>query len=111
MAKLRVLLTGATGYIAGQLLPAFRERYDLRMIDTRREDGSGRPVDGIEVMDLLAASPTDLQAAFTGVDVVVHAAYLRPDGSDPQAQYDGEKRNVDMMQRVYQAALDHGVRR
>ena len=24
-----VLLTGATGYIAGQLLPALRERYDV----------------------------------------------------------------------------------
>ena len=37
----RVLLTGATGYIAGQLLPAFRERYDLRLIDVRETDASG----------------------------------------------------------------------
>ena len=44
MAKLRVMLTGATGYIAGQLLPAFRERYDLRLIDSRVENGVGQAV-------------------------------------------------------------------
>jgi hypothetical protein len=111
MAKVGVLLTGATGYIAGQLLPAFRERYDLRLIDARREDQSGQPVDGVDVVDLLTASPADLVPFFAGVDVVVHTAYHRPDGSDLQTEYDGERRNVDMMQRVYQMALDLGVRR
>jgi len=111
MAKLQALLTGATGYIAGQLLPALRERYDLRLIDTRRENGAGQPIDGVEVIDLLTASSADLKAVFTGLDVVVHSAYQRSDGSDPQSQYDGERRNIDMMQRVYQMALDYGVRR
>jgi hypothetical protein len=111
MAKLQALLTGATGYIAGQLLPAFRERYDLRLIDTRRENGAGQPIDGVEVIDLLTASSADLKAVFTGLDVVVHSAYQRSDGSDPQSQYDGERCNIDMMQRVYQTALDYGVRR
>jgi hypothetical protein len=111
MAKVGVLLTGATGYIAGQLLPAFRERYDLRLIDARREDQSGQPVDGVDVVDLLTASPADLVPFFAGVDVVVHTAYHRPDGSDLQSEYDGERRNVDMMQRIYQMALDLGVRR
>ena len=111
MAKLRVLLTGATGYIAGQVLPAFRDAYDLRLVDTRRENAAGRPVDGVEVIDILGADPTDLARAFDGIDVVVHCAYHRPVGADPQSQYDGERRNVDMMQRVYQLALDHGVRR
>ncbi|WP_020579780.1 NAD-dependent epimerase/dehydratase family protein [Actinopolymorpha alba] len=102
--KKRVLLTGATGYIAGQLLPEFRERYDLRLVDVR-------PGDGVEVADLLAGAAGDLGRLFEGVDVVVHTAYHRPAGDDPQARYDGERRNVDMMQRVYQLALDHGVRR
>ncbi len=47
--KPRVLLTGATGYIASQLLPAFRERYDLRLLDVREENGSGDRVEGVEV--------------------------------------------------------------
>jgi nucleoside-diphosphate-sugar epimerase len=111
MSNPRVVLTGATRYIASQLLPAFRERYDLRLIDARREDGSGQTVDGVEVVDLLAASPADLEPFFCGADVVVHAAYQPPAGYDPQSQYDGERRNVDMMQRVYQMALTYGVRR
>ena len=28
MAKLKVLMTGAAGYVAGQILPTFRARYD-----------------------------------------------------------------------------------
>ena len=111
MAKLRVMLIGATGYIAGQLLPAFRARYDLRLIDSRVENGDGQAVSGVELFDLLSASAADLQGIFAGVDVVVHAAYHRPAGPDPQSQYDGERRNIDMMQLVYQTALDQGVRR
>jgi hypothetical protein len=111
MSKLRVLLTGATGYIAGQLLPSFRERYDLRMIDVRQENRSGQPVAGVAIADLLADDTAALEALLSGVDVIVHAAYHRPAGDDHQSQYDGERRNIDMMQRVYQLALDHGVRR
>ena len=111
MTKPRVLITGATGYIAGQLLPAFQERYDLRMIDVRTEDRNGQTVAGVERADLLADASERLAPLFAGVDVVVHCGFHRPTGDDPQARYDGERRNVDMMQRVYQLALDHGVRR
>src|SRR5688572_3311739 len=99
MPKLRVLLTGATGYIAGQLLPAFRERYDVRLIDVRGENRAGQPVAGVAVVDLLADDRSTLEPFITGVDVIVHAAYHRPAGTDQQAQYDGERRNVDLMQR------------
>jgi len=111
MPKLRVLLTGATGYIAGQLLPAFREHYDLRLIDVRPETSAGQPVAGVAIGDLLAADTATLEPFFAGVDVIVHAAYHRPTGTGQQAQYDGERRNVDLMQRIYQLALDRGVRR
>ncbi len=33
MAKRTVLITGATGYIASQMLPRFREIYELTLID------------------------------------------------------------------------------
>src|SRR5918997_2178546 len=110
-AKPRVLLTGATGYIAGQLLPAFRERYDLKLLDVRGEDRSGSPIDGVEVTDLLGEDRGVLERLFSGVDVVVHTGHHKPSGGDPQSRYDGERRNVDMMQRVYQLALEGGVRR
>ncbi|HET9223626.1 MAG TPA: NAD(P)-dependent oxidoreductase [Roseiflexaceae bacterium] len=111
MAKPRVLLTGATGYIAGQLLPAFRERYDLRLTDVRGTSRDGLPVEDVVVADLLAGDPAIIEPLVAGVDTIVHCAYYRPTGDDPQSQYDGERRNVDMAQRVYQLALDHGVRR
>jgi hypothetical protein len=109
--KPRVLLTGATGYIAGQLLPAFRERYDLRLLDVREENSSGDRVEGVEVADLLGDDGPALERLFSGVDVVVHTGHHKPSGGDPRSRYDGERRNVDMMQRVYQLALEGGVRR
>jgi nucleoside-diphosphate-sugar epimerase len=65
----RVLLTGAAGYIAGQLLPAFRERYDLRLIDVRETDASGNGVEGIEAFDLLSDEDPTLEPLFSDVDV------------------------------------------
>lgn len=110
MPKLSVLLTGAGGYIAQQLLPVFRERYDLRLIDlTRERDGAA--LEGVEIADLLRDDPNTLAPLFSGVDVVVHTGYHRPTGTDPQSLYDGERLNVDMMQRVYGLALEQGVRR
>ncbi|HEY8458603.1 MAG TPA: NAD(P)-dependent oxidoreductase [Actinopolymorphaceae bacterium] len=103
-ARPKVLVTGATGYIAKQLLPAFRDRYDLTLLDVR-------PGEDVVVADLLADPVNDLARHFAGVDVVVHLAYQRPTGEDHQSRYDGERRNVDMMQRVYQLAFDTGVRR
>jgi NAD dependent epimerase/dehydratase family len=108
---MRVLLTGATGYIASQLLPAFRERYDLQLLDVRGDDGSGRHVEGIEIADLLGDDRSKLEQYFKNIDVVVHTAHRKPAGTDPQSLYNVERSNVDMMQRVYQLSLECGVRR
>jgi len=104
----KVLLTGATGYIAGQLLPELRERYDLRLIDVRSTNRDGDEVPGVEIVDLLEADRSTLEDLFAGVDTVVHTGYLRP---RPDFVYEDERRNVDMMQRVYDVALTTGVRR
>jgi hypothetical protein len=111
MTDMRVLLTGATGYIASQLLPAFQERYDLQLLDVHEADGSGRRVEGIEVADLLGEDSSRLEQLFANVDVVVHTAHRKPTGTDPQSHYDVERTNVDMMQRVYQLSLECGVQR
>ena len=111
MGKPRVLLTGATGYIAGRLLPAFREGYELRLIDVRETDSTGRPVEGVEVVDLLAEEDAVLAPLFSGADVVVHCGHFKPEGENPRSLYEGERRNLDMMQRVYRLSLENGVRR
>jgi uncharacterized protein YbjT (DUF2867 family) len=112
--RLRVLLTGATGYIASQLLPVFRERYDLRTIDVRTSNASGERVEGIELVNLLDDSDERLRGVFNGVDSVVHLGYYRPPSlgvSGAGKNYLDERPNVDMAERVYRHALDAGVRR
>lgn len=103
-----VLLTGATGYIAGQLLPALRERYDLQLVDVRDTDSNGDSVEGVELLDLLTAERSELERLFTGVETVIHCGYIRP---RPDHVYEDERKNVDMMQRVYDVALETGVTR
>ena len=106
-----VLVTGAAGYIAGYILPAFRERgYDLRLVDSRpAAPASEYPV---EVRDIADPRRLDEQRdLFRGVDAVVHLAFLRPSGAGPHERYLAERGNVDMAYVVYQLALDEGVRR
>ena len=107
-----VLVTGAAGYIASYLLPAFRGRYDLRLVDVRESDGKGRAVAGIQVRDI--SDPRQLDASrdlFRGVDAVVHLAFLRPRGPTNGDRYFAERSNVDMAYAIYQLALEEGVRR
>lgn len=103
----RVVLTGATGYIASQVLPVFRDRYDLVGLDVR-------PADGVRVANLLEDSDESLRAHFEGADGVVHLSYYRPPGlgvSGGGKAYLDERPNVDMAERVYRLSLEAGVRR
>lgn len=110
----RVLLTGATGYIASQLLPVFRERYDLRLLDVRTTDARGKTVDGAQLANLIDDADETLAPHFADVDAVVHLGYYRPVGlgvTGAGKSYLDERPNVDMAERVYRFALDAGVRR
>lgn len=112
--KLRILLTGATGYIASQLLPVFRERYDLHLVDVRVSDAAGRPVEGVQVANLLDAPDADLRPHFEGVDAVVHLGYYRPPHlgvTGAGKRYLDERPNVDMAERVFRHALEANVGR
>src|SRR5947209_3696672 len=79
--RLRVVVTGATGYIASQLLPAFRQRYDLTLLDVKTTSRDGREVDGANVADLLDTNLDRNRTHFRGADVVVHLGYYRPSGT------------------------------
>jgi nucleoside-diphosphate-sugar epimerase len=109
-----VLVTGATGYIASRLLPVFRRRYDLTLLDVRDVDRRGNRVEGAQVADLLTERLDDLRPHFRGVDAVVHLGYYRPPDlgvSGAGKQYRDERPNVDMAENVYRLALEEGVRR
>src|SRR5712691_8178117 len=112
--KLRVLLTGATGYIASQLLPVFRERYELKLVDVRGTNALGQPVDGVEAVNLLDEPDDTLKLHFAGMDAIVHLGYYRPPGlgvTGAGKAYLDERPNVDMAERVYRHALVANVNR
>src|SRR5438105_13729432 len=112
--KPRVLLTGATGYIASQLLPIFRERYELRLVDVRTTDAAGQPVEGAQQTNLIEDADEALKAQFEGVDAVVHLGYYRPAHlgvTGAGKSYLDERPNVDMAERVFRHALDANVKR
>jgi hypothetical protein len=105
--RMRVLLTGATGYVAAQMVPLFRERYDLVELDVR-------PGNRVRQANLLEDATESLQPHFQDVDAVVHLGYYRPPGarvSGAGKSYLDERPNVDMAERVYRLSLDCGVRR
>ncbi|MFN8634406.1 MAG: NAD(P)-dependent oxidoreductase [Chloroflexota bacterium] len=117
-ASRTVLLTGATGYIASQLLPTFRQRYTMRLADVRDTDRDGHVVQGTRVVNLASDDDAAVRPLFSGADTVVHLAYNRPSNANLNPQtgfmtrgYVDERVNVDMAQRVFQLAMEEGVRR
>ena len=110
MDKKKVILTGATGYIASQLLPSFRGRYDTVLLDVQNRDRQGETVEGVQVTDLIDADRGKYQAYFEGVDAVVHLAYKRREG-EPIDHFQHENQNVKMAYNVLRCAHDAGVRR
>lgn len=112
--RLRVVVTGATGYIASQLLPAFRQRYDLVLLDVRTTDRHGRAVAGAQQADLLADDWQQHRSHFRGADAAVHLSYYRRPNSGVSGSGKGyldERPNVDMAEHVYRLALEESVRR
>ena len=52
MARRRVVLTGASGYVAQRMFAPLAERWDLVPLDVRATTGDGRTVPGLVVADL-----------------------------------------------------------
>jgi hypothetical protein len=112
---MRILITGASGKIAGQILPAFRERYALVLLDVKTTNRAGEKVKGIQIADLTDKNRDAYRHFFQGVDAVVHCGRVR--NSNPRTKNDADVRfwteikNVEMAYNVYQTALEEGVRR
>lgn len=110
MDRKRVLVIGSVGYIASQLLPAFRERYDLTLVDVRETDREGRKVEGIQIADLSDPDLEKNRSFFRGVKAVVHLGYKQP-GPEGWLDYYTERTNIDMAYNVYRLSLEEGVER
>jgi hypothetical protein len=114
MRRKRVLVTGASGYVASQMLATLQARYDCVLVDVRGADRDGNPIAGMRIADL---TDPDLEAnrpLFKGIDAVVHLSYIHPanpQGRPTRDSYYTERRNVDMAFNVYQLSLEEGVQR
>lgn len=127
-----VLVTGATGYVASQMLPVFRKRFELSLIDYRSQDSAGRLVEGVKTIDLLNDNQLACSNLLDGVDTVVHLALARKvpggsvkggvpdppvmpsvtDNSSPEIdEFYSERPNVRMTYNVLSAAFEAGVKR
>lgn len=108
----KVVLTGAAGWIAGQMLPVLRAHYDLTLLDVRTADRDGNEVPGIQIADLLDRDRDAYRHHFCGADAVVHSGFVRAkDPDDPVQRFFAELANVEMAFNVYQTAWEEKVRR
>ena len=71
----KVLITGATGYVADQMLAFMKEQYETVLVDTRELNRRGEPVEGVNIVDLIDPDRDKYSHLFEGVDAVIHLAY------------------------------------
>ena len=118
MAKRRVVVTGAAGYVAQRMFARLRERWDVVPIDVRATTRDGRAIPGIVVADLTRPDRDEYRRHFRGADAVIHCGYVRAPGLDAttwqdnsDAKFWAEHQNVALAYNVYRTALEEGVRR
>ena len=119
MAKRRVVLTGAAGYVAQRMFKELSARWDLVPIDVQQASRTDRaPVPGLVVADLTDRNRDAYRHLFRGADAVIHCAYVRAPGLDAttwqnnsDAKFWAEHDNVALAYNVYRVALEEGVRR
>jgi len=118
VAKRRVVLTGASGYVAQRMFPELAERWDLVPIDVRPTTRDGKPVPGIIVADLTNPDRNAYRQHFKGADAVIHCGFVSAPNLDAttwqennDAKFWAEHTNIALAYNVHRTALEEGVRR
>lgn len=111
METKKILITGAAGYIAQQILPTFREQYDVTLVDVTNKNRQGEEIKDIVVLDLIDPDRRQYTHYFETVEAVVHLGYKRRRGANPLDHFAEEKQNVEMAYNVFRTAYDTGVER
>jgi NAD dependent epimerase/dehydratase family len=118
MAKRRVVLTGAAGYVAQRMFPALDERWDVVPIDIKNTTRDGKAVPRLIVSDLTVPDRHAYRQHFRGADAVIHCGFVRAPGmtadswqDNSDAKFVAEHANVALAYNVYRVALEEGVRR
>jgi hypothetical protein len=118
MAKRRVVLTGAGGYIAQRMWDELTERWDLVPLDVRATTREGAPIPGVRIADLTHPDRDRYREHFRGADAVLHCAFVSAPGLDAttwqdasDAKFRAEHDNIALAYNVYRTALEEGVGR
>jgi hypothetical protein len=118
MAKRRVVVTGAAGYVAQRMFPELHERWELLPIDVRPTTRDGRTVPGLVVADLMRPDRNEYRRHFRGADAVIHCGFVSAPNLDAttwqdnsDAKFWAEHTNVALCYNVCRVALEEGVRR
>ena len=118
MAKRRVVLTGAAGYVAQRMFRELSQRWDLVPIDVRATTRTGEAIPGLVIADLTRQDRHEYRQHFRGADAVIHCGYVSAAGLDAttwqdnsDAKFWAEHQNVALAYNVYRTALEEGVRR
>lgn len=117
MAKRKVLLTGASGYIASLMLPTMRDYFDLTLADVSDKNRDGNKVEGVQIADFIDPDRSKYAHLFEGIDAVIHLAFKphTPRGArfenEPIDRFDNEHENIQMANNIYRSAYDGGLRR
>jgi NAD dependent epimerase/dehydratase family len=118
MAKRRVVLTGASGYVAQRMFAELSERWEIVPLDVRPTTRDGKKVPGLIVTDLTRPNRDEYRAHFRGADAVIHCGFVSAPGLDANtwqdnsdAKFWAEHTNVALCYNVCRVALEEGVRR
>ncbi|HEX9843367.1 MAG TPA: NAD(P)-dependent oxidoreductase [bacterium] len=117
MAKRKVLLTGAGGYIAQRMIEDLRARWDVVPLDVRTANKAGQEIPGCVVADLTDPNRDAYRKHFRGCEAVIHCGFTSPMRSadnfmdNSEEKFRAEYVNVGMAYNVYRTALEEGVQR
>src|SRR5262245_39840365 len=118
MAKRRVVVTGAAGYVAQRMYQELAARWDLVQIDVRDTTKDGQRVPGMVIADLTNPDRDAYRQHFRGADAVIHCGFVSAPGLDAttwqnstDAKFRAEHENIALAYNVYRTALEERVRR
>ncbi|MDP6360228.1 MAG: NAD(P)-dependent oxidoreductase [Planctomycetota bacterium] len=106
----KIVVAGATGFIASQVLPALQERYECVLLDQKSERRDGTTVEGVHIVDLLDTNLDDYREHFVDADGVVNFTYNTPTNRGPDG-YFTECKNVDLARNVLEVARQESIPR
>ncbi|MBH3359961.1 SDR family oxidoreductase [Pseudomonas guariconensis] len=109
---MRILLTGATGFVGAGVLRYAEGRQDIQWVAALRRASDIATCERVHIINGMD-SATDWSEALAGVDVVIHAAarvhVMQDNAEDPLAEF--RKTNVEGTLRLARQAASAGVRR